>query len=203
MALDQWNYCQVVEMTVKLAWKSGVSEIVGKIVNNLKDKAEPYHKMVMVTITKVTAMLGALDIDEHLKVRLVDCIIYAFQEQTTEDPVMLDGFGTVIDALGIHVKLYLTQVVSTILWQLNNKSAKVRQQAADLTTRLAVVIKQCGKDQLLSKLGLVLFEQLGEEYPDMLGSIIAAEGAIANMVGMMQMNPLAKGLHECCFIIDF
>jgi len=26
--------------------------------------------------------------------------IYSFQEQTTEDQVMLDGFGTVINALG-------------------------------------------------------------------------------------------------------
>lgn len=79
---------------------------------------------------------------------------------------------------------------------MNNKSAKVRQQAADLTTRLAVVIKQCGEDLLLSKLGLVLFEQLGEEYPDTLGSIIAAEGAIANVVGMTQMNPPVKDLRE-------
>ena len=94
------------------------------------------------------------------------------------------------------MKPYLTQIVSTILWRLNNKSAKVRQQAADLTTRLAVVIKQCGEDQLLSKLGLVLFEQLGEEYPDTLGSIIAAEGAIANVVGMTQMNPPVKDLRE-------
>lgn len=94
------------------------------------------------------------------------------------------------------MKPYLTQIVSTILWRLNNKSAKVRQQAADLTTRLAVVIKQCGEDQLLSKLGLVLFEQLGEEYPDTLGSIIAAEGAIANVVGMTQMNPPVKDLRK-------
>ncbi len=79
---------------------------------------------------------------------------------------------------------------------MNNKSAKVRQQAADLTTRLAIVIKQCGEDQLLSKLGLVLFEQLGEEYPDTLGSIIAAEGAIANVVGMTQMNPPVKDLRK-------
>lgn len=56
-----------------------------------------------------------------------------------------------------------------ILWRLNHKSAKVRQQAADLTSKLAGVIKQCGEDGLLSKLGVVLFEQLGEEYPDTLG----------------------------------
>jgi len=203
MALDRRNYRQVVETTVELAQKSGVSEIVGRIVNDLKDEAEPYRKMVMETITKVVATLGASDIDERLEVRLVDGIIYAFQEQTTEDQVMLDGFGTVVNALGIRVKPYLTQIVSTILWRLNNKSAKVRQQAADLTTRLAVVIKQCGEDQLLSKLGLVLFEQLGEEYPDTLGSIIAAEGAIANVVGMTQMNPPVKDLREYYSIIDF
>jgi splicing factor 3B subunit 1 len=198
MALDRRNYRQVVETTVELAQKAGVSEIVGRVVNELKDEAEPYRKMVMETITKVIATLGASDIDERLEVRLVDGIIYSFQEQTTEDQVMLDGFGTVVNALGIRVKPYLTQIVSTILWRLNNKSAKVRQQAADLTTRLAVVIKQCGEDQLLSKLGLVLFEQLGEEYPDTLGSIIAAEGAIANVVGMTQMNPPVKDLCESC-----
>lgn len=147
-----------------------MAEIVGRIVNDLKDEAEPYRKMVMETITKVVAALGASDIDHGLEVRLIDGIIYSFQEQTTEDQVMLDGFGTVVNAFGesspffylcfgnvdwfwtgIRVKPYLTQIVSTVLWRLNNKSAKVRQQAADLTTRLAVVIKQCGEDQLLSK----------------------------------------------------
>lgn len=101
MALDRRNYRQVVETTVELAQKSGVAEIVGRIVNELKDEAEPYRKMVMETITKVVASLGASDIDERLEVRLVDGIIYAFQEQTTEDQVMLDGFGTVVNALGM------------------------------------------------------------------------------------------------------
>jgi hypothetical protein len=73
---------------------------------------------------------------------------------------------------------------------------KVHQQAADLKTCLADVIKQCNEDQLLSKLGLVLFKQLGKEYPDMLGTIIAAEGAIANVASMTQMNPLVKDLCE-------
>ena len=73
----------------------------------------------------------------------------------------------------------------------------MQQQAADLTTRLVIVIKQCGKDQQLRTLGRVLFEQLGKEYPDTLGSIIAAEGAIANVVGMTQMNPPVKDLLPC------
>jgi splicing factor 3B subunit 1 len=106
MALDRRNYRQVVETTVELAQKAGVAEICGRIVNDLKDEAEPYRKMVMETITKVVASLGAADIDERLELRLVDGIIYSFQEQTTEDQVMLDGFGTVVNALGEHLFVF-------------------------------------------------------------------------------------------------
>ncbi|KAI9571410.1 hypothetical protein HD554DRAFT_2236314 [Boletus coccyginus] len=119
------NYHQVVETAVELVQKSGILEIIGRIVNKLKDEAKPYQKMVIETITKVITILGTLDIDECLEVRLANGIICSFQEQTMEDQVMLDSFGTIINALSICVKPYLTQIVSTILWRLNNKSAEV------------------------------------------------------------------------------
>ena len=56
---------------------------------------------------------------------------------------MLNGFGTIVNSLGKRVKPYLPQICGTILWRLNNKSAKVRQQAADLISRIAVVMKTC------------------------------------------------------------
>jgi len=56
---------------------------------------------------------------------------------------MLNGFGTIVNTLGKRVKAYLPQICGTILWRLNNKSAKVRQQAADLISRIAVVMKTC------------------------------------------------------------
>ena len=66
----------------------------------------------METITSVISSLGASDIDERLEVRLIDGIIYAFQEQTTEDQVMLDGFGTVVNALGtLFPDLYLGKLL--------------------------------------------------------------------------------------------
>lgn len=107
VALDRRNYKQVVETTVELANKAGVTEIVGRIVNDLKDESEAYRKMVMETIDKVVGELGAADIDERLEVQLVDGIIYAFQEQTIEDLVMLDGFGTVVNALGPSLRTSL------------------------------------------------------------------------------------------------
>ncbi|KAI6000187.1 hypothetical protein F5J12DRAFT_784496 [Pisolithus orientalis] len=159
-------WCWTGKTIIKWMKRAGVSKITGRIMNELKDEAEPYHKMVMETIMKVIATLGDSDIDKCLEVCLVNGITCSFQEQTMEGQVMLDRFSTVVDTLD---RLYYP------LAALNNKSTK-----------------QCDKDQLLSKLGLVLFKQLGEEYPGMLGSIIATEGAIANVPS--QEGP--RGIYE-------
>lgn len=194
MALDRRNYRQVVETTVDLGQKVGVGEIAGRIVNNLKDESEAYRKMTMETMEKVIASLGAADINERLEERLVDGILFAFQEQSVEDIVILNGFGTIVNALGVRCKPYITQIVSTILWRLNNKSATVRQQAADLVSRIAMVMRQCGEDALMGKLGVVLYEYLGEEYPEVLGSILGALRSIVTVVGINQMQPPIRDL---------
>ncbi|XP_067649690.1 splicing factor 3B subunit 1-like isoform X2 [Haliotis asinina] len=194
MALDRRNYRQLVDTTVEIANKVGAAEIVGRVVDDLKDEAEQYRKMVMETIEKIMSNLGAADIDSRLEEQLIDGILYSFQEQTTEDVVMLNGFGTVVNALGKRVKPYLPQICGTILWRLNNKSAKVRQQAADLISRIAIVMKTCQEEKLMGHLGVVLYEYLGEEYPEVLGSILGALKGIVNVIGMTKMTPPIKDL---------
>ncbi|KAF6143364.1 hypothetical protein GIB67_001308 [Kingdonia uniflora] len=195
MALDRRNYKQLVETTVEIANKVGASDIVGRVVEDLKDESEPYRRMVMETIEKVVVNLGASDIDARLEELLIDGILYAFQEQTSDDAnVMLNGFGAVVNALGQRVKPYLPQICGTIKWRLNNKSAKVRQQAADLISRIAAVMKECQEEQLMGHLGVVLYEYLGEEYPEVLGSILGALKAIVNVIGMSKMTPPIKDL---------
>ncbi|CAH1101714.1 unnamed protein product [Psylliodes chrysocephalus] len=194
MALDRRNYRQLVDTTVEIANKVGASEIINRIVDDLKDENEAYRKMVMESIEKIMGNLGAADIDSRLEEQLIDGILYAFQEQTTEDVVMLNGFGTIVNQLGKRVKPYLPQICGTILWRLNNKSAKVRQQAADLISRIAVVMKTCQEEKLMGHLGVVLYEYLGEEYPEVLGSILGALKAIVNVIGMTKMTPPIKDL---------
>lgn len=194
MALDKRNYRQVVETTVDLGQKVGVSEILERIVNNLKDESEAYRKMTVETVEKVVASLGAADIGERLEERLVDGILHSFQEQSVEDVVILNGFGTVVNALGTRCKPYLPQIASTILWRLNNKSATVRQQAADLISRITMVMSHCGEDATMGKLSTVLYEYLGEEYPEVLGSILGALRSIVTVVGINQMQPPIRDL---------
>jgi hypothetical protein len=54
MALDRRNYKQVVETTVELAQKAGVSEIVGRIVNDLKVCGSPFY--ILIRINPFTRM---------------------------------------------------------------------------------------------------------------------------------------------------
>ncbi|GKU97958.1 hypothetical protein SLEP1_g11027 [Rubroshorea leprosula] len=162
---DRKNYKQLVETTVEIANKVGVADIVGRIVEDLKDGSEPYRRMVMETIAKVAANLGASDIDARLEDLLIDGSLYAFQEQTSDDAnVMLNGFGAVVN------------------------------QAADLISRVAVVMKQCHEEQLMDHIGIVLHEYLGEEYPEVLGSILRALKAIVNVIDMTKMTPPIKDL---------
>eukprot|EP00798_Chlamydomonas_sp_ICE-L_P031789 gene31789-6986_t len=117
------------------------------------------------------------------------------QEQVGDDAnVMLNGFGTVVNSLGKRAKPYLPQICGTIKWRLNNKAAKIRQQAADLIARIAPVMKACDEEQLLGHLGVVLYEYLGEEYPEVLGSILGALKSIVNVIGMTKMTPPIKEL---------
>ena len=195
MALDRRNYNQLVETTLEIALKVGASEIIGRVVEDLKDESEPYRRMVMETITKVIEKLGTADVDARLEELLIDGILYAFQEQTADDgDVMLNGFGTVVTSLGKRSKPYLPQICGTIKWRLNNKSAEVRQQAADLIGKIANVMKTCEEEQLMGHIGVVLYEYLGEEYPEVLGSILGALKAIVNVTGMSRMTPPVKDL---------
>ena len=195
MALDRRNYNPLVETTLEIALKVGASEIIGRVVEDLKDESEPYRRMVMETITKVIEKLGTADVDARLEELLIDGILYAFQEQTADDgDVMLTGFGTVVSSLGKRSKPYLPQICGTIKWRLNNKSADVRQQAADLISKIAKVMKICEEEQLMGHLGVVLYEYLGEEYPEVLGSILGALKGIVNVTGMSRMTPPVKDL---------
>jgi splicing factor 3B subunit 1 len=195
MALDRRNYKQLVETTVELANKVGVTEIVGRIVDDLRDESEPYRKMVIETVDQVITALGAAEIDTRLEKRLIDGILYAFQEQASDDSAaILNGFGTVVNSLGLRVRPYLQQIVTLVKLRLNNKLPKYRQQAADLITRIAVVMMNCNEEKLMGHLGVILYEYLGEEYPEVLGSILGALKAIVNVIGMTKMTPPIKDL---------
>jgi len=61
--------------------------MIARVVDDLKDENEQYRKMVVETIEKIISNLGAADVDSRLEELLNDGVLYAFQEQTSEDAV--------------------------------------------------------------------------------------------------------------------
>ena len=137
---------------------------------------------------------GASDIHHALEAQLMDSVLKALHDQTTDDVVILNGFGAVVNALGIRSKPYFAQIIGTIQWRLTSKSIRIRQQAADLVIKIAHCMNICGEEARLGRLGLNLNECLREEYPEVLGSILGALKAIVTEVGMNKMTPPIKDL---------
>lgn len=61
-------------------------------------------------------------------------------------------------------------------------------------TRVPWYVQTCNEEKLLGHLGVVLYEYLGEEYPEVLGSILGALKSIVNVIGMTKMTPPIKDL---------
>jgi splicing factor 3B subunit 1 len=189
MALDKNNYRLVVDTTIEISLKIGAPDIVGKLKDALKSESEPFRKMAAEAIDKVIQQLGATEFDEHLDALLVDGMLYSFRLQTDDSNTILFAFSTVLNSLGIRSKPFLTQIQQVVSHMLTYQLPKTRQLACDLVSRIAPVLATCGEENMMGRLGEILYENLGEEYPDVLGSILGALKAIVSVIGMTKMTP--------------
>lgn len=189
MALERSIFRQVVTSTVDLAKRVGAGSVVKRIVTGLWDESEPFRKMTLETIDKTLTNMGAASIDERTEEQLIEGLLETFGRQTSEDITVLNGFAAVINALGPRCKKYLPNIASVILFRLENKNYQTRMQAADLVARIAPVLQLAAENQVLPLFSQHLYEALGEEYPEVLGSIIGALKSIVAVIGLVDMKP--------------
>lgn len=168
----------VVDATNHLAIKFDFLDMLEHIVYFSKDNNEELRRLAVEAINKLISnnKEELIGMDSQLDRKLVDGVLFAFQNQTMQNKIYLTCFGSLASALNIRLKPHLNSILSTILYRMKNKLEYIRQQAADLITIMAPYIKQCSEDddELLTKLILILYESLGEVYPEVLGSIINA-----------------------------
>ncbi|KAJ2846322.1 U2 snRNP component prp10, partial [Coemansia brasiliensis] len=189
VALDARQRVLVLDATAELAAKTGAASVIELLIPLLKDAAAPLRSMSAAAVARVLDELGALDIHGRLEELLIDATLFAFQEQSGDARPVLDALASAVTALGSRARPYLQQIASALLWRLNNAQPPVRQQAADLVARVAPAMATCDETEMLSRVSIVLFEYLGEEYPDVLGSILSALRAVVASVGIAEMQP--------------
>jgi len=71
-----------VSTTAEIAMKVGGAEIIKKLEPELRDESEQYRRILMETIEKIVSNQGVADINSKLEEKLMDGILFAFQEQT-------------------------------------------------------------------------------------------------------------------------
>ncbi len=197
MAMDTRNWKQVVLTTVDLANKVGGAEIINRIVLDLKDANEAFRRMTVETIEKIVTSLGVTDIDKTLEERMMDGLLFAYQEPGADDVIakaVLNGFGIIFTALGRRAKAYVNQLCGVVRWNLDNRQPRVRQMCAELFSRVTNVIKLCGEEEALAHMGLIFFENRGEEFPEVLAAILGALKSIISALGMEDMRPPIKDM---------
>lgn len=181
----------VVAATAQLATQFEFLDILEHIVYFSKDENENLRRLSLEAIHRMmsSGSDNLIGIDSQLETRLVDGILFAFQEQTVQHRVYLNAFGVVVGTLGGRLKPYVNSIISTVLYRLKNKLPEVREQAASLIVRIAPVIKKCleGDDEVLLKLILILYELLGEVYPEVLAALLNALYACIDAVDAMSL----------------
>lgn len=168
----------VIDASCQLALRLNYLIMIERLIIFTKDDNEQLRKMAVETITKIISSKPEelIGMDAKLEEKLVDGVLYAFQEQTIRHKVYLNGLSVVGKALGVRIRPHINSILSTILYQIKNKDNEVRQQAALLMAAMAPVVKICteGQSDILQKLVLVLYESLGEVYPDVLAALLTA-----------------------------
>ncbi|KAI5970250.1 prp10 [Candida margitis] len=205
----------VITATNQLASQFDYIAILGYVTHFAKDENEQLRRLAVEALYTIVAK----NPDELIEVSLrqveslIDGVLFAFQEQTVQSHVYLQAFSTVAKALGVRMEPHLNSIISSVLYRMKNKSPEVRQQSSDLIAAIAPVVKICFQhdDTLLERLTLILYESLGEVYPDVLGSIINALYSCVNSIDtntLLEMNnpsinqilptltPILKNRHE-------
>lgn len=189
IALDKQLNKMVTYTTVILSEKMGCSFVMENLLNPLRDEAEPFRIMAIHAINRVVKLLGTDELDNRLETRLIDGLLIAFQEQQNDDQIIFYGFATVVKSLDVRMKPFLAPIITTILNQLKHKEPIIRQNSADLCDIMIPIIQRCQENEMINKLSIILYESLGEVYPEVLGSIIRCISTIIDISNLKRLQP--------------
>ncbi|KAK2957399.1 putative Splicing factor 3B subunit 1 [Blattamonas nauphoetae] len=204
---DRMSANQLVATTAELAKKVGAPEVVTRLHGFLKEKDISLSMRAAQAILRIVKN-NSLELLQNEAAQLVDSLLFAIQ--SSDNPIAAQSayaggdrelqnvfvtcFGAVGQALNVRFEPFITNIVAKIYHRINSKDANIRQQSADLIVALAPVLFACHDEDILNQLYQAMYECLGEEFPEVLGSILGALKSIVNTIGMRKLNPPVSDL---------
>lgn len=170
----------VVDATFSVASTFSVSRVILGLLIAAKDANDSLRGMACEAIHRILLSVPdvIVELDRAGDERLVDAVLFAFQEQPVDQPqpATLQAVLVVCKVLGSRLAPHIPVILLTVLFRLKNSEPVVREQAADLVAAVAPSLREClpTDDAVLPKLVLFLYEGLGEVYPEVLGLVVGA-----------------------------
>ena len=191
VALDLSLNKIVTYTTGLLAKKVGSQFMMSELIYHLKDSSEPARLMTVYAIEKIFKEADDIEaITGVVENQLIDGLLIAFQDQKTDTVLFVRCFGTVANRLGTRMSKYLPPIISTVLNRLKNKTPLLRQLASDLCQKMVPECRKCGETEMLRKLSVMFYESLGEQYPEVLGSILGClDSIVSNTANLEDLQP--------------
>lgn len=192
LAMDRQLRPLVVRAYIGLS-KYDLGRVIERVVLSMKDESEPFRLMSLDVLKPVLETNGSFDLQAREIERILDGIVFIIQQSTLDDKLinlkMINKVTNIVTCLGGRVKNHIMALVSALLYRLQNKDPIIREQAADIIYGIVPILQSCGQEETNVKLCSILYESLGEVYPDVLGSILRAIHQVINVLPAEKLNP--------------
>lgn len=166
----------VVDALVALA-RADSHAVLAQVATHARDANEKMRRMAALALARVATAEGLAGTGD-LTAALVDAALFAFQEQLGADRAYVTCVAAVAHALGAQVRDHAGALVSTLLYRMKNASPEVRQQALEAVAAVVPALHAGGvPETVFVRLVVVIYESLGEVYPEVLGALLDALNA--------------------------
>ena len=191
-SVDRKEYRQLIDTTTDIAKKVGCSDVIDYLLPEMNDADPSFQKMVLDCVQKLMEAVGTIDLTQEQVQRLVSATLEAFGNGTSDAVVVVNTLDAVCNGLGQRLQSHVTDIVGRIQFRFKQKESAVRQQAADVTARIAKTIFSCQGFTYLMTLSNMFVSSLStEKEAPTLAAILKAIRAIIEVVDWTALKCLS------------
>lgn len=190
--LDQKIQKHLVPITADIAKKSSLKIVVSHLFKDFKQQPPDYRRLVIETFDKLLELCDTATLTERMVFQINDDLVFAFEDikdDQRKEKLYTTTLGNYVEQLGKRVEPILDQISSQILDRLNVPNHHIRKLSAALLSIYADPLAKCGKKKTLLHFYGVLQEFIGEEYPEVLATVLDATRAIIATLDVKELNP--------------
>jgi splicing factor 3B subunit 1 len=181
---------RMIGVCVGISRKSSAAKVVKLLFSDFKVRNSDFRELAIICFSKICED-GTNELSDHRLVRVMDNLLYALDDVSVDKKsrFIVGTIRNFVHKIGDRVSIFVQQVPGQIAEQLKDSRGFIRQHAADLLNIFVVPLISCRcQDKLLYFYGIIQ-EFLGEEYPNVLASVLDVFSTIFEHFPVADLKP--------------